>query len=78
MGVVGGYTALYDELVVWDARELGGTGVDVGTYCRKACLLARWGMELRPDLALPSGVMGPVDFCAFWRFAWIWAALAMA
>jgi len=39
MSVVGGYTAFYGELVVWDARERFEPGVDVGTDGRYALLL---------------------------------------
>jgi len=32
---------------------------------------------LREEAALPSGVLGPVDFWAFGRLALIWASVGM-
>src|ERR1039457_142607 len=50
-----------------------------GSSSSRMCLLARrpWRRPLRLDASLPSKVRGPVDFCAFWRLALIWASVAV-
>src|ERR1035437_3755094 len=52
--------------------------IAAGSSSSRMCLLARrpWRRRLRLDASLPSEVRGPVDFCAFWRLALIWASVA--